>query len=114
MFYISAILTILILVFSEIIPKTIGAYYWKTLSVPSSYVISFLVFITYPLVIVMNKITASISKDKNKEKNITKEELEATVSMGEEAGILKEKDSTIIENILTLNQIRIKNKSFRK
>ena len=109
MFYISAILTILILVFSEIIPKTIGAYYWKSLSVPSSYVISFLVFITYPLVIVMNKITAIISKNKHKDKNITKEELEATVSMGEEAGILKEKDSTIIENILTLNQIRIKN-----
>jgi len=108
MFYVSAILTILILVFSEIIPKTIGAYYWKQLAVPSSYIISFLVFITYPLVIVMNKITALISKDKNKEKNITKEELEATVNMGEEAGILKEKDSTIIENILTLNQIRVK------
>lgn len=108
MFYISAILTILILVFSEIIPKTIGAYYWKNLSIPSSYIIKFLVFITYPLVYMMNKITTLISKDKNGEKNITKEELEATVSMGEEAGILKEKDSQIIENILTLNNIRVK------
>jgi len=108
MFYISAILTILILIFSEIIPKTIGAYYWKNLSVPSSYIISLLVFITYPLLIIMNKFTTLISKDTKKEKNITKEELEATVNMGEEAGILKEKDSTIIENILTLNQMRVK------
>jgi len=108
MFYVSAILTILILVFSEIIPKTIGAYYWKSLSIPSSYIIKFLVLITYPLLYVMNKITILISKDGHKTKNITKEELEATVSMGEEAGIIKEKDSTIIENILTLNNIRVK------
>lgn len=108
MFYISAVLTILILVFSEIIPKTIGAYYWKQLAIVSSRIIQFLVFITYPLLYLMNKITSLISKDKQKKKNITKEEFEATVSMGEEAGIIKEKDSLIIENILDLNKTRIK------
>ena len=65
MFYISAILTLLILVFSEIIPKTIGAVYWKQLSGISSYIIKILVFLTYPLLIVMNKITALISNKKN-------------------------------------------------
>jgi len=108
MFYISAILTILILIFSEIIPKTIGAYYWKPLSVLSSKIIQFLVIITYPLLYLMNKITTYIAKDQNMENSITKEELEATVSMGELAGILKEKDSLIIENILALNEIRVK------
>jgi CBS domain containing-hemolysin-like protein len=108
MFYISAILTILILVFSEIIPKTIGAYYWKQLARLSSRIIQILVIITYPLVYMMNKITALITSDKAKKKNITKEEFEATVSMGEEAGIIKEKDSLIIENILTLSKTRIK------
>lgn len=108
MFYVSAILTILILIFSEIIPKTIGAYYWKPLSVLSSKIIQVLVFITYPLLYLMNKITVLIAKDQNIEKSITKEELEATVNMGEVAGILKEKDSLIIENILTLNEIKVK------
>jgi CBS domain containing-hemolysin-like protein len=108
MFYISAFLTILILVFSEIIPKTIGAHYWKPLSLISSKIIQFLVFITYPLLFVMKKITILISSDKTNGINITKEELEATVTMGEEAGILKEKDSLIIENTLALNKIRIK------
>lgn len=107
-FYISAVLTILILFFSEIIPKTIGAYYWKSLSGTSARIIQFLVFITYPLLLIMQKVTQSFSKNGNDAMSITKEELEATVSMGEEAGILKEKDSLIIENILELKNIKIK------
>jgi len=47
---ISAILTLLILVLSEIIPKTVGASYWRTLAIPSTKVIRFLIVITYPLV----------------------------------------------------------------
>jgi CBS domain containing-hemolysin-like protein len=107
MFYISAVLTLLILIFSEIIPKTIGAVYWKQLSGISSYLINILVFITYPLLLVMNKITAFISSKKD-HKNITKEEIEAVVSMGESEGVLKEKDGNIIENILHLNSIKVK------
>lgn len=107
MFYISAVLTILILVFSEIIPKTIGAYYWKELSSISSFFISLLVFITYPLLILMEFITQSIAKDKNKN-YITKDELTATVAMGEEAGILREKELHIIENIFQLRDIKVK------
>jgi len=107
MFYISAFLTILILVFSEIIPKTIGAYYWKELSAVSSFFIAFLVFITYPLLILMKFITNAIAKDQNKN-SITKDELEATVAMGEEAGILKEKELHIIENIFDINDIKVK------
>jgi CBS domain containing-hemolysin-like protein len=107
MFYISALLTILILVFSEIIPKTIGAYYWKELSTISSFFISFLVFITYPLLVAMEFITKAITKDKNKN-FITKDELEATVAMGEEAGLLKQKELHIIENIFELSDIKVK------
>lgn len=107
MFYISAILTILILIFSEIIPKTIGAYYWKELSTFSSIVIKTLVFITYPLLILMNKITTLISGGRSTNL-ITKDEIEATVAMGEEAGIIKEKHTNIIENILELSKIRVK------
>jgi len=105
MFYISAILTILILIFSEIIPKTLGANNWKTLSGPSSHVISWLVFITYPLVITMNKITAFISK---KEKDsITREEIVATASIAQENGVLKDSESDMIENLLNLNDMKI-------
>ncbi|MEA3497627.1 MAG: CNNM domain-containing protein [Campylobacterota bacterium] len=108
MFYISAVLTILILIFSEIIPKTIGAYYWKELSGISARIIQFLVFITYPLLVFMKKITNLITTNKNILNKITKEEIEATIAMGEDAGVLKEKDSNIIENIFELDTIRVK------
>lgn len=108
MFYISAFLTILILIFSEIIPKTIGAYYWKSLSGISARLINVLIIITYPLLIIMKHITKLISPKNSSFTNISKEELEATVSLGEEAGLLKENDSLIIENILTLNKIKVK------
>ena len=47
---IAVALTLCILYFSEIIPKTIGAVYWKKLLLPSAYLINFLIKITYPLV----------------------------------------------------------------
>ena len=47
---ISAVLTLLILVFSEVIPKTIGAVYWKQLTPFAAYVIRWLVVILYPVV----------------------------------------------------------------
>ena len=106
MFYISGILTILILVFSEIIPKTLGAYHWKKLSPISTYIIKYLVFITYPLLIVMNKITALISPEKKE--SITKEEIAAVASIAEESGVLKEKETDVIENLLNLHDIKVK------
>jgi len=107
MFYISAILTILILVFSEIIPKTIGALYWKALLPVSSRIIQFLVFITYPLLKMMNVITSIISRNKPSDA-ITKEEITATINMGEEAGVIKTKDFHIMENILKFSKIKVK------
>ena len=107
MFYISAILTILILVFSEIIPKTIGAMYWKGLSPISSYIIQSLIFVTYPLLYMMNFITSFITKNKPIE-TMTKEELKATINMSEEAGIIKRKDYQIIENILKYSKVKVK------
>lgn len=108
MFYISAFLTILILIFSEIIPKTIGAYYWKSLSGISARFIQILVFITYPLLVVMQYITSFISSKNKVSQDITKEEIEAAVVLGEEAGLLKQKDTTIIENALELYNIKVK------
>lgn len=106
MFYISAILTILILVFSEIIPKTLGAYYWKGLAGFSTRSIKFLVFITYPILIVMNKITTYITPDKKEV--ITKEEILATVNVAEEKGVIREKETDVIENLLQLHDVRVK------
>lgn len=54
---VSAILTILILVLTEIIPKTIGARFWRNLSKSAFFTIKAMIFITYPLVIMSALIT---------------------------------------------------------
>jgi len=106
MFYVSAVLTILILVFSEIIPKTLGAYYWKSLSGIASVIIKYLIFITYPLLLIMNKITAFISP--SKKQSITKEEIAAVANIAEAHGVLKEKETDVIENLLNLNEVKVR------
>lgn len=105
MFYISAILTILILIFSEIIPKTLGANHWKSLSGIATRVISWLVFITYPLVIIMNKITSFISsEDKG---SISREEVAAAANIAQASGTIRNSESDMIENILNLDEIKV-------
>lgn len=106
MFYISAVLTILILVLSEIIPKTLGAYYWKNLAGFATRAIKVLVVITYPILIVMNKITTYITPAKKE--TITKDEILATASIAERKGILRVKETAMIENLLKLNEIKTK------
>ena len=62
MFYISIILTFAILFLSEIIPKTIGAVYWKELAPASAYTIRVFIWITYPIIILTLFVTNRISK----------------------------------------------------
>jgi CBS domain containing-hemolysin-like protein len=106
MFYVSAVLTLVILYISEIIPKTIGAMYYKELAPLASYIINFFVFITYPFIIVSLFITKKISKDENAN-IITREELLESTLISENEGVIDEKESDYIENILTLNKSKV-------
>lgn len=104
---ISAVLTILILVFSEIIPKTIGAQYWRELSLPSARIIQILIVITYPLVLLTEFITKAISRGKRKQ-SVSREEVAMLASLGLDEGIFKETESKIIINLIRLRDIKVK------
>ncbi|HIP30925.1 MAG TPA: DUF21 domain-containing protein [Sulfurospirillum arcachonense] len=106
MFYISAVLTLLILFFSEIIPKTIGAQYYKELAVVTAYIVKVFIFITYPLIIVSLFITKMISKEGSSH-TITREELLETALLVEDGGHIDEKESDVIENVLKLNKSKV-------
>ncbi|MDD5157465.1 hemolysin family protein [Sulfurimonas sp.] len=99
-------LTLIILYLSEIIPKTIGAIYWKRLLVPSAYLISFLVKVTYPLVWFSGLITNYISKGKAKHTNFSRDEIMAVVAMGEKEGSILARESMLIANLLRLKKIK--------
>lgn len=103
---VSAILTVLILVLTEIIPKTIGAKYWRNLSKISYFTMKIMIIITYPLVIMSAFITKLITNDK-KEQSTSREEIAALASIGTKEGLFNEKENIIIQNILKLKNIKV-------
>ena len=105
-FYVSAVLTFAILFFSEIIPKTIGAVHWKALAPTAAYIIRFFIWFTYPIILLTMFVTNRISKD-DEGMSLTKEELLESALMSEGEGVLGEKESDVIENILQLDKIKI-------
>ena len=100
----SAILTVLILVLSEIIPKTIGAAYWRQFAKFAAYTIQLLIFLTYPLVVIFEKFSRLFSKEKFHPK-ITREEIISVAEIGEHEGTLQEKETRVIRNLLQLNSV---------
>jgi len=101
---IAILLTLVILFFSEIIPKTLGATYWQKLAIPSSYVIQLFVKLVYPLVWISTRLTKLFSKNKGNE--ITREEIIALASLGHKDGTLIQQENIYLSNILRLREIR--------
>ena len=102
---ISAILTLLILVLSQIIPKTIGASYWRSLAMTSTKIIRVLIFITYPLVLLSEVIT-KIFTPKNHQVSVSREEVSAMVDVGTTEGIFRESESKIIKSCIHLAGVK--------
>ena len=105
--YVSIVLTFAILFLSEIIPKTIGAIYWKQLAPISAQVIRVFIWLTYPIILTTLFVTNKISKGKKDLQSLTKEELLHSMLLSEDDGVIDEKESDVIENILNLDNIKV-------
>lgn len=103
---ISVILTLLILVFSEIIPKTIGATYWKGLSGFAARVTGPLIIISYPFVLLSKGLNRLISGG-NPHASISREEFSAMAELGFREGIFEEEESNIFKNLIRFESLRI-------
>ena len=100
---IAFVLTLVILYFSEIIPKTLGANYWRVLAVSACTTIAWLVKIVYPLVWIATRLTGLFS-DRSRY-NITREEIIAMASIGHRDGTLISQENEYLSNILSLHEI---------
>jgi len=106
LFWVSAVLTFAILFFGEIIPKTIGATYWKQIAPAAGYIIRFFIWFTYPIILLTLFVTNRIKKG-DEGMSLTKEELLESALLSEDEGVLDEQESDIIENILKLDDIKV-------
>ena len=104
---VAAVLTLLILVLSEIIPKTLGAVYWRTLTpaVVSTLVVT--IWLMWPLVKLSQGLTYLLSSDED-EAAFSREEFTAMAELGEEEGVFEEKESRILRNLFRFNSLRVK------
>jgi len=100
----STIFTLAILIFSEIIPKTIGTSYWRTLALPASAVINGMIFITFPLVWVLEKLTRLISS-KSTQISVSREDISAMVSVATEEDVIEKEEKKMIQNLLKLDEL---------
>ena len=104
---VSAITTILILVFSEIIPKTIGTTYWKSLTGFCARTIRALIFILFPIVVCVEFLQKFIS-GKQSDTSISREEVGAMADVAEESGELEEDENEIIQNLINIDELTAK------
>jgi CBS domain containing-hemolysin-like protein len=103
----SAILTLLILFISEIIPKTLGATYWKTLAPVAARIIRVLIWILYPFVVISMGITRLLSGDEDRP-TFSREEFSAMADRGAQEGIIEKEESDILKNLVRFSSLRVK------
>ena len=101
---VSAITTILILVFAEIIPKVIGTTYWRQLMGFTARTIHALIFILYPFVLLVELVTRMFP-DNEDEPSVSREEVLSMVNVGEEEGVVDEDENKIFSNLMRLDSI---------
>jgi CBS domain containing-hemolysin-like protein len=103
----SGILTILILLFAEIIPKTLGARYWRSIIPYTGGILQFLVILLTPFVWVSNFFSRWIDPPMTKSITTYREELHALASLAKKEGAFPDKDYKILSNLIYFNKILV-------
>ena len=105
---VSGILTVTILIFSEIIPKTLGASYWKNIAPVIPYFLKGMIYSPfYPIIILAKFITKALRHDKNQDV-LSRSEFHAMAEIGVKEGIFKKEESKILLNLMVFNKIEVK------
>lgn len=102
---VSAVTTILILVFSEIIPKTIGTTHWRSLMGFTAGIIRIFIVVLFPIVWLVEKFTKTISTEDDDEAAVSREEVAAMADIAEEEEVIDEDENKIIQNVIKLDGI---------
>lgn len=106
---VSTIMTILILVVSEIIPKTIGATYWKSLAAFTTRTLSILIFIfKWTGVLWILQLFTKIFGKGGHGSVLSREDFTAMTDIAAQEGVFQESESKVIKNLLNFKQVQVK------
>jgi len=101
------LMTLFILILSEIIPKTIGANSWRSLAPFTVKSLNFIIKLLWPLVWVSQLITKTFKKDKNKSV-LSRSDFTAMTRVASETGVINSGESRILENLMRFNSLEAK------
>ncbi|HSG07688.1 MAG TPA: hemolysin family protein [Longimicrobiales bacterium] len=102
----SAVLTLVILLFTEIVPKTVGATYWKYLAKPTAYVLRTMVVFMKPVIIPLGFLSRVITP-KTERPTISRAELEVLAGIGLREGTLDEDEWKVVSNVIRLDEVSV-------
>jgi len=106
---VSTIMTILILVASEIIPKTIGAIYWKQLANFTSTALNILIFpLKWSGILWILQLTTKLIGGKGHGSVLSREGFAAMAEIAHEEGVFEESESKVIKNLLNFKDVQAK------
>jgi len=98
------VMTLAILILSEIIPKTIGANYWRELAPFTVKSLNLILWVLAPLVFVTQIITRALKKDKEASV-LSRADFTAMAELGEKEGVFDAGESTILKNLLRFDEV---------
>ena len=107
----TVVTTIIVLIFGEIMPKTIAKQHADTLALKLSFIVYLIMIVLYPVVVIFNafqKLLHINDKDNEKEPQVNEAELEAILDTMEEEGAIESEEVELINNILDLNDREVK------
>ncbi len=103
----SAILTLLILFFSEIIPKTLGANFWRELAPMSAYILKYMVLLLMPFIKVSEMITDRFKSGESLN-GFSREEFAAMADLSSEEGQLDAQETHFMKSLLLLRRMKVR------
>ena len=103
----SALLTLAVLVFSEIIPKTLGARHWKALAGPVAYVLRGLIFVMKPLLVPLSLLSRLLTAKRAPEPTVSRRELELLAEIGQREGIIDQDEWKVVRNVINLHTVKV-------
>jgi magnesium and cobalt exporter, CNNM family len=103
----SGVLTLIILIFSEIIPKALGAHHWRKLAPMTAYTLQFLIRALYPFVLLSNRLTRGLT-DEPTLQGFTRQEFSAMAELGEKEGQLEKQESQVLQNLFRLRDAKVR------
>ncbi len=103
----SAFLTLAILMFSEILPKTLGAHYWQRLAKPTAYVLNWLTRVMKPILIPLAYFNRLITPRGKSVPKVSRAELEVLADMGHREGEIDHDEWQVVTNVMHLDRVKV-------